>query len=194
MRVALYFGSFNPIHKGHTAIADYLIDSDIVDELWLIVSPHNPLKESWELAHEQHRLEMTTLAANKTRNSHKILVRDFEFQLPQPSYTINSLEWLQSHYPSYEFMLVIGEDNLLVFDKWRDWQRILSEFKILVYPRTGYLDTRFSPHTNITKLPLAPLADISSTQLREIILRGDTSEWICSEVMRYIIMNKLYRQ
>ena len=139
-RIGIYSGSFNPVHNGHISLAKYLLDSDIVDEVWIVVSPLNPLKTtSDELIADELRLQMAKIAFEGIRDTK---VSDVEFCLPRPSYTIDTLNYLQKQYPDYHFFLLIGEDNMAVFDKWKDYKEILRKYTVLVYPR--HADTNLS--------------------------------------------------
>ena len=173
MKIGIYGGSFNPIHFGHIGLAKWVIENTDLDEVWLMVSPNNPLKDKSILADEQERLEKareaickTENGKRKTENEKQILVSDFEFHLPRPTYTANTLRALAKEYPEHEFTLIIGEDNLSIFDKWREYQYILDNYRIFVYPRHGN-STYTLPHAkDLRVLTGAPYFDISSTELR----------------------------
>ena len=135
-RTALFFGSFNPIHVGHLVIANTIVQQDDVDELWLVVSPQNPLKERSTLLADHHRLEMVRRAID---DNYSLRVCDIEMHLPIPSYTVVTLAALGEKYPDREFCLVMGSDNLLTFNRWRNYEYILSHYRIYVYPRPGYM-------------------------------------------------------
>jgi len=169
MKVGLLFGSFNPIHIGHIAIADYMADQTDLDQVWLVVSPHNPLKEKKSLADAKKRFTSVKKAIG--RNS-KIKISDVEFGLPQPSYTINTLEVLKKKFSKNIFTLIIGSDNLSLFHKWKDYKKILSEYEIYVYPRSDSDGGKFKNHRNI-KMVDAPIIDISSTFIREQMKKGN---------------------
>lgn len=188
MRIGLYFGSFNPIHNGHIGLANYLLTTDL-EEVWLIVSPHNPLKESTHLLDDQLRLEMARLAVKK---SPKIHVSDIEFGLPKPSYTIHTLDYLSTQYPEHEFVLLIGADNAAMFDKWRAYETILSRFSVMVYPRTGFPNS--SDKFPQMRFVNAPLFDISSTDIRQRLQKGeDCSHLIPEKVLQFINEHNLYQ-
>ena len=136
LRTGIFGGSFNPIHIGHLALANYLCENGYVDELWFLVSPQNPFKQSAnDLLDDQARLELARLAIKENSNLH---VSDFEFTLPRPSYTYKTLRALRQTYPDREFLLVIGADNWQAFDRWAEPEEIRAHHQILVYPRTGY--------------------------------------------------------
>ena len=168
MKVGLLFGSFNPIHIGHVAIAKYMAEKTDLEQVWLVVSPHNPLKEKKSLADGKKRLAQVKKAIG--RNS-KIKVSDVEFKLSQPSYTINTLELLKKKYTKNIFSLIIGTDNLSSFSKWKDYKKILKEYTIYVYPRSGSDGGKLMSHSNV-KMIDAPLLDVSSTFIREQMKKG----------------------
>jgi len=192
MNIALYFGSFNPVHLGHTKLAEHLIKKRLVDEVWFVVSPCNPLKEQKDLINEYLRLDMLMLAIRDQKN---FKASDIEFTMPVPSYTIDTLQKFSSEYPELNFSLMIGSDNALVFDKWKNYNDILNKFSIFVYPRNGY---DFNKVENIypqMKLLNTPYYDISSTQIREAISKKkDITHWLDPDVYLFIIENNLYYQ
>lgn len=163
MRIGLYFGSFNPIHNGHIGLANYLLNSDL-EEVWLIVSPQNPLKKSSELLNDHLRLEMARLAVV---NTPKIKVCDVEFALPKPSYTIDTLTHLSKKYSDVEFVVLIGADNVSIFHHWKSYQEILEKHKVWVYPRKGF--PNHSEEFPTMHFIDAPLFDLSSTEIRDRI-------------------------
>lgn len=169
MNVLLYFGSFNPIHKGHVGLAEYMLGRDDIDEVWLVLSPHNPLKEVSRLWDEQKRLALVNEACEHHPGLKACTV---EFGLPKPNYTVNTLRYLARQFPGHNFSLLIGADNYEIFDKWRDYGEILANYKIYVYPRTGYRRIR-GRFEEMEWLMDAPLFDISSTEIRERIERGE---------------------
>ena len=170
MNITLYFGSFNPIHNGHLAVAQKVLDEKLSDELWLVVSPQNPLKEEEALWPEADRLAMVRLAIEGKPG---IKASDYEFHLPRPSYTYQTLIRLKQDFPQHSFNVLIGGDNLEAFDHWRDHRKILDEFGLIVYPRPGYENEELANHPNVTLLD-APLLDISSTEIRERLNNGLT--------------------
>ena len=191
MRIGLYGGSFNPIHKGHTSLAQSLVDQGLVDEVWLLVSPLNPLKQtSGDIAAYEHRLRMAELACK----GHKGLrVSDFESHLPIPSYTITTLDAIATTYPQHTFCLVVGADNWDSFHRWYKADEIIANYTILVYNRPGYpLDEANLPPS--VKVVNTPLYDISSTQIREAIKKGERpTDWLSPKVLRYISESRIYR-
>lgn len=189
--IGLFFGSFNPIHLGHTQLAKYIFDFSGVDEIWYIVSPGNPLKEQKELIDEYLRLKMTELAVG---DKDYLKVSDIEFYLPKPSYTIVTLETLNEKYPENDFILLIGSDNMAIFDKWKDYQTILEKFSIIVYPRKGYPYEEYEEkYPDMQVLEEAPIFEISSTQIRKMIKdRQDVTSWLHPAVYQFILENNLY--
>ena len=176
MKIGIYGGSFNPIHFGHTGLAQWVVNNTDLDEVWLMVSPNNPLKDASILADEQKRLAAAKEAIGDGRlaSGKRIIVSDFEFTLPRPNYTANTLRELQKQYPQHEFTLIIGEDNLNIFNKWREYQYILDTYRIFVYPRRNIISQTSQQHedilrkaNNVKLLADAPYFDISSTELRK---------------------------
>lgn len=185
MKVGLYFGSFNPIHIGHLIIANYLIENSDLDHIWFVVTPHNPFKKKNSLLDNYKRLEMVHIA---TESYDKLKPTDIEFNLPQPNYTINTLVHLEEKYPSYQFSLIMGEDNLKSFHKWKNYQTILERYSIYVYPRLseGTVETQFNNHPKIYKVN-APIMGISSTMIRKDIKEGkNVRPLLTKEVWEYI--------
>ena len=170
MRIAIFSGSFNPIHNGHLAIAHEVLTQGAADELWFLVSPQNPLKKNIRLFPETDRLEMVKLAIE---NETGMKASDFEFHLPRPTYTINTLEKLREKYPEHQFKLLIGGDNLIIFHKWVEHKRIIDEFGLIVYPRPDF-DTENLPKYPNTILISAPLIDLSATEIREKLVKGES--------------------
>jgi nicotinate-nucleotide adenylyltransferase len=173
MKIGLLFGSFNPIHVGHLVIANYLAEFTDLQQVWLVVSPHNPLKAKNSLSAARKRL---ATVKKVVRKNPKIKVSDVEFSLPQPSYTINTLEVLNKKYPQHKFVLIIGSDNLNTFHKWKEYKKILNGYKIYVYPRSSHfggisIGGELKNHRNV-KIVSAPRIDISSTFIREQIKKG----------------------
>lgn len=170
MKVGLFFGSFNPIHVGHMVLANYMLAYTELDQVWFIVSPHNPLKKKSSLLHERHRMQLVTLAIG---DNPQLKASDIEFSLSQPSYTVNTLVHLRERYPKLDFVLIMGEDNLQNFHKWKNYEEILRQHELYIYPRyekqpeTG--DPEVLNHSKIKHIP-APLVEISSTMIRQAIL------------------------
>lgn len=174
-RIGIYGGSFNPVHFGHVGLAKWVIQNTDLDELWLLVSPNNPLKEADILAPEEERL---TAVREAIKDIPGLKASDFEFALPRPSYTANTLRELKKAYPDYEFTLIIGEDNIAIFNRWREYEYILENFRIFVYPRRDSLSGEAGLSAKrsgvfqaksvkeICYLSEAPFFDISSTSIR----------------------------
>lgn len=188
--VGILGGSFNPVHIGHMMVASYLVEWGYVDKVWLTLSPLNPLKEGYELLPDIKRLQMLTIAA---RGAEKIDICDIELTMPRPSYTINTLDLLAERFPDTRFRLVIGSDNWRIFDQWREPQRILDNYGVLVYMRPGYPVN--DDGTAGMEIVHAPMADISSTMVREAIAKGrDMNYFLPAGVYQYIRENKLYQR
>lgn len=184
----IFGGSFDPIHKGHMALAEEVCRRGLADEVWFLVSPQNPHKAAGNLTPEGLRLQMVALAVG---DNPSFKACDFEFSLPRPSYTVNTLAALRDTFPNREFILLIGADNWAKFDKWYKWEEILSLYKIIVYPR----GKESSPHLPKGVIWMdAPLYDISSTQVREIVASGgDASSLLSPGVCDFIKKNGLYK-
>lgn len=192
-KVGIFCGSFNPVHNGHVALADYIARNSDLDEVWLVVSPLNPLKRTIAdtLAPNEQRLDMVRLAL---RSCERLFASDIEFSLPLPNYTINTLNALKSKYPETDFSLIIGADNLALFERWKDSDVIMSNFDMLVYPRPGVdLDSLMQKYPKVRVLENAPLHDVSSTEIRRRISSGESvSGLVNPEVEKYIRDNNLY--
>lgn len=169
-KVGLFFGSFNPIHVGHLILANYFTEHTDLDEVWFIVSPQNPFKQKQSLLPNYHRLELVYRA---TQEYPKLKVSDIEFGLPTPSYTSTTLVHLEEKYPEKEFALLIGEDNLSNFNKWRNYDLILDRHYLYVYPRVDVkkIPEEFNDHPKI-KLVEAPRMELSSSDIRSAIKAG----------------------
>ena len=167
-KIGVYGGSFNPVHFGHVGLAKWVIEHTDLDELWMLVSPNNPLKDAKILAPEQERLEGLREAIKDIPG---LVASDFEFHLPRPSYTANTLRELQRAYPQHTFTLLIGEDNIAIFDQWREYEYILENFRVFVYPRNQINPStpnnpNLQNNPNIVFLKDAPTFDISSSAIR----------------------------
>ena len=177
MRIAIFSGSFNPIHNGHLAIARETLAQDAADELWFLVSPQNPLKRNIDLFPETDRLAMVKLAIEDEKG---MKASDFEFHLPRPTYTINTLEKLRENYPEHQFKLLIGGDNLVIFHKWVEYKRITDEFGLIVYPRPEFNIENIPQFPNTTIIS-APLIDLSATEIREKLVKGESIKGMVPE-------------
>ncbi|MBD3862931.1 nicotinate (nicotinamide) nucleotide adenylyltransferase [Olleya marilimosa] len=192
MKIGLYFGSFNPIHIGHLIIANQLVENSDLDQIWFVVTPHNPFKKKSTLLDNHHRLEMVYLA---TKDYDTLKESDIEFNLPQPNYTVNTLAYLTEKYPEKEFSLIMGEDNLKSFHKWKNYQVILDHHNIYVYPRIseGKVETQFDNHPKIHHVE-APIMEISSTLIRNSIKAGKNIKPLLPEhVWTYLDEMNFYR-
>ncbi len=189
----LYFGSFNPIHKGHIALAEHVLRTDICDEVVLIVSPRNPLKEAKGLAPEVDRYEMVEIACSESEYSERIKPSVIEFLLPRPSYTVNTLRHLSENYgEGVEYMVLMGGDIIPQLHLWREYEEILNNYKIYVYPRRGEVVDRYLD--KITLLEGAPYFDYSSTDIREkLSLSEPVEEMLSSKVLEYINSKKIWQ-
>jgi len=169
-KIGLYFGTFNPIHIGHLAIANHMVEFSDLDEVWMVVTPHNPHKKKSTLLADHHRLEMVYRATEAYDN---IKPSNIEFGLPQPNYTVNTLAHLEEKYPDYQFALIMGEDNLNTLHKWKNNEVILERFEVFVYPRvtSTTIKEEFKNHPKITKVD-APIMEISSTFVRNAVKDG----------------------
>lgn len=193
MKVGLYFGTFNPVHIGHLIIANHLAENSDLDEIWMVVTPHNPLKKKAGLLEDYHRMHMIHLA---TENYDKLKPSDIEFKLPQPNYTINTLVHLKEKYPKYHFSLIMGEDNLKSFPKWKNYEVILEDYEVYVYPRISELDIpeELVNHPKIHRIN-APIIELSSTFIRNSIKEGkNIRPMLDDKVWEYIDHNLFYKK
>ncbi len=192
MKIGLYFGSFNPIHIGHLVIANQMVENSDLDQIWFVVTPHNPFKKKNTLLDNFQRLEMVYRA---TKDYVKLKPSDIEFNLPQPNYTINTLTYLKEKHADHKFSLIMGEDNLKGFHKWKNYELILEDHDIYVYPRIseGAIETRFDGHQKIHKVE-APIMEISSTLIRNAIKKGKNIKPLLPEnVWEYLDEMNFYK-
>ncbi len=192
MKIGLYFGTFNPIHTGHLVIANHIAEYSNLDQIWFVVTPQNPFKVKQSILDNYQRLEMVYRA---TKDYDKLKPSDIEFNLPQPNYTVNTLAYLQEKYPNYEFALIMGEDNLKGFHKWKNYEWILLNHHIYVYPRLsdGFADSEFKNHPNIHKID-APIMELSSTFIRNAVKNGKNVKPMLPEhVWEYMDEMNFYR-
>lgn len=183
--IGLYFGSFNPIHIGHLILANYLAEHSNLDEIWLVVTPQNPFKDKKSLLDNASRLEMVALSL---KDYDKLKPCDIEFHLPQPNYTIDTLIHLEEKYPQHSFSLIMGEDNLKSFHKWKNYEVILSRYLIYVYPRLseGKVPDALQGHEHIVYIK-TPIIELSATVIREDIAQGkDVRPMLPAQVWSYI--------
>ena len=192
MKIGIFGGSFNPIHSGHAIIAHHIISSGAVDRLWLMVSPVNPLKVGLEQqVADTDRLRMVEMV---TRPLENVETSAFEFTMPKPSYTIDTLNALQAKFPDDEFYLVTGADNWVIFNRWRNSEEILAKYHLLVYPRLGYEVVIPEELRDRVTLVDAPIIELSSTAVRERLAQGLSARYyVPDEVLSYIERKGLYR-
>ncbi len=190
MKIGLYFGSFNPIHIGHLIIANHVLYNCAIDKVWFVVSPHNPLKESSSLLHEQQRLHLVRLATEKEP---KFKASNIEFSLPRPSYTIDTLTYISEKYPQHTFELIMGSDSFMNIKKWKNYEQLLKQYAIIIYNRPGFaIDTTLS--NNITVAD-APLLDISATHIRTLLKEKKSIRYlVCDEVLEEIKAAGYYKK
>jgi len=190
MKIGLYFGSFNPIHNGHLVIAGYMAEFSDLKQVWMVVSPHNPLKPAGTLLQDYHRFHLVELGIG---NYKKLKASKIEFELARPSYTVVTLAYLQDKYPKHEFALIMGADNLENLNKWKNFEVIIDRYPIYVYRRPGFEIT----NTINAKLLIvnAPLLQISATQIRQLIKEGKSIRYMVSDkVMEEIEAGGYYKK
>ena len=193
MKIGLYFGTFNPIHVGHLIIANHMAENSDLEQIWLVVTPHNPHKQKNTLLDDYQRLHLVHLA---TEDYPKIKPSDIEFKLAQPNYTVHTLAHLKDHFPQHEFSLIIGEDNLNSLHKWKNFEYILENHDLYVYPRVSVNDENndLLNHARVHKVA-APIVEISSTFIRENIKNKKNFRPLLPEkVWEYIDHNNLYKK
>ncbi len=191
MRIGILGGSFNPIHIGHAILANYITQYTDIEQLWLMVAPQNPLKDQLPKSYDAHRLRMAQLVASKCDN---VITSGLEFTLPRPSYTVDTLNVLKERFPQHQFVLIIGADNWQCFDKWKDYEHILANHEIMVYPRKDY-DIIIPEHLSGRVFQLSsPIVEVSSTYIREQLKnQRNMNFYLPQDVYRYILENKLYQ-
>jgi nicotinate-nucleotide adenylyltransferase len=191
MKVGLFFGTFNPVHIGHMAIAGYLAEFADLHEVWMVVTPNNPHKATGSLLQDYHRFEMVRIAIGDYKN---IKPSKIEFNLPRPSYTNKTLVHLQENYPDVQFSLIMGSDNLNTFKKWKNWEEIINHHQLYVYPRPNYDGGELKDHKQV-KLVEAPLMQISSTFIRNSIQnKKDVRFMLPESVYKYIDEMNFYKK
>lgn len=190
MKVALFFGSFNPIHIGHLILANYILENSDADELWFVVSPQNPLKSKKTLLHDHDRYDMVEMAI---KNYPKMRACDVEFAMPRPSYTIDTLAYLHEKFPQHQFSIIMGEDNLVSLPKWKNYENLVENHRIIVYPRVFEQEGEAYIHHNIQKIN-APIIELSSTEIRKMIKdKKNIRPMLPPEVYEYIDKMGFYR-
>ena len=186
MKIGLFFGSFNPIHTGHLIIANLMAESGELNKVWLVVSPQNPLKPAKGLLHEFDRYDMVRAAIH---DNYKLEVSDIEFHLPKPSYTIHTLVHLKEKHPDKQFSLIMGEDNLESFQKWKNHEIILRDYGLYVYPRPRTQPSALKDHPNV-KMVDAPLLDISATFIRNCVKKGRSVRYLVPDPVEEMIRTR----
>ncbi len=182
-KIGLFFGSFNPIHIGHLIIANIMAETTDLKKVWFVVSPQNPFKPSKSLLHEFDRYDMVRQAIH---DHYKLEVSDVEFNLTKPSYTIHTLVHLHEKHPDKEFKIIMGEDNLTGFTKWKNHERILDDYGLYVYPRPGVTNSELTRHPNV-KMVDSPMLDISATFIRNCIRKNQSIRYLVPDVVDEII-------
>ena len=191
LKVGLYFGSFNPVHIGHMAIANYMVEYTSIDQLWFVVSPHNPLKNKLNLLNDYQRLDLVNRAIE---DDNRFRASNIEFNLPKPSYTIDTLTYLKEKFPDYEFVILMGSDNLESFHKWKNFKTIVQNYGIIVYPRPGFEQAKVLKHENIVIAKEAPLMEVSSSFIRNAIHEGkDVRHFLPQNVWKYVDEMNFYK-
>ena len=180
MKIGLYFGSFNPIHMGHLIIANHIVEQTNLDQVWLVVSPQNPLKPAASLLNEYQRLHLVQLAIE---DNHKLRASDVEFKLPKPSYTIDTLTYLQEKHPAHQFKVIMGSDSYSNIGKWKNAAVLLKNYNIVIYQRPGYLLNSDNVPSTI-EIVKAPMLDISATEIRNSIKKNKSIQYLVSEKVR----------
>ncbi|MEQ8905803.1 nicotinate (nicotinamide) nucleotide adenylyltransferase [Ekhidna sp.] len=186
--IGLFFGSFNPIHTGHMIIANLVKETTSVEEVWFIVSPQNPFKKNKNLLHEFDRLDMVNAAI---ADDYQFRSSDVEFSMPRPSYTIDTLTVLQEKHPDKKFKLIIGEDNLASFPKWKNHDKILEHFGLIVYPRPNSKPSELSSHINVHLID-APEVDISATLIRKLVKKEKSIKYLVPDPVAALIKAKAF--
>jgi len=192
MKVGLFFGTFNPIHIGHMIIANYMVEFSDLEEVWFVITPQSPFKQKASMLSNHHRLAIANIAVE---NYPKLKTSDIEFNLPQPNYTINTLAYIEEKFPNNQFCLIMGEDNLKGFHKWKNYETILQNYELYVYPRIseGKTKHQFVGHSKIQKVN-APIVQISSTFIRKAIQnKKDISTMLPENVWKYIDEMNFYK-
>ena len=189
-KIGLFFGSFNPIHMGHMIIANIMAENTDLSKVWFVVSPQNPFKQSKGLLHEFDRYDMVKAAI---ADNYKLEVTDIEFHLPKPSYTVDTLTVISEKNPQHNFRVLIGEDNLTNFEKWKNHDQILDQYGLYVYPRPNVTKSEILRHGNV-KLVEAPLLDISATYIRQCIKNNKSVRYLVPEPVEQMIrMRNFYK-
>lgn len=191
-RIGLFFGSFNPIHIGHLIIAEYMATRTDLEQVWFVVSPHNPLKNRATLANDFDRLHMVQLAID---DNPRLKASNIEFSLPKPSYTIDTMVYLHEKYPQHQFSLIMGSDNLASIDKWKNYELLLQRYTIHIYKREGDVPQFKMPAEADIRMYDVPMMDISSTYIRQSLAAGLSVRYMVPEsVFQFLDGSRIYRQ
>ena len=194
MNIGLYFGTFNPIHVGHLVIANHMVEFSDLDEIWMVVTPHNPFKKKSSLLADNQRLQLVQIA---TEDYPKLKASNIEFKLPQPNYTVNTLAHISEKFPDHQFSLIMGQDNLSSFHKWKNHEVIIENHDVYVYPRIhqdSVLETQFDTHKNVHTVN-APIMEISSTFIRKGIAdKKNMQALLPCKVWQYIDEMNFYKK
>lgn len=186
MKIGLYFGSFNPVHIGHLIIANFIVNNSDLDQIWFVISPQNPLKANQSILNKFHRKYLIDIAIAGEK---KLKTSTIEFNLPTPSYTIDTLAYLKEKHADFEFTIIMGSDSLQNISKWKNYEQILNNYSILVYERPGFtVENQFN---NVTILK-APLLDVSSSNIRKMIKQGQSIKFLVPDVVKEEIEKNLY--
>ncbi len=192
MKIGLFFGSFNPIHIGHLALANYFVEFTDLDKLWFIVSPQNPFKKRSTLLEDYHRYYLVQLAIENYTDKFK--VSNIEFSMPKPSYTIDTLTYLSEKYPDNKFILIMGADNLLTLHKWKNYDELIKKYEIYAYPRPGFDTTTIKINAKY-QIFNAPMIEISSSFIRKAISEGKNVDFFMhSKVAKYVNEMNFYKK
>lgn len=191
LKIGLYFGTYNPIHIGHLAIANYMVEYTDIDQLWFVVSPQNPHKAKKNLLDDYQRFEMVHRAVD---GDDRLRASNIEFNLPRPSYTVDTLVYLKEQHPNYDFVILMGSDNLENFHKWKNYETILENYGVIVYPRPGFDPSKVTVNKNISIAAEAPLMEISASFIRQSIKLGkDVRHFMPQKAWEYLDEMNFYR-
>ena len=191
MKIGLFFGSFNPVHIGHMIIANYMAQNADLDQVWIVVSPQNPLKNKRSLAKDHDRLHLVNLAIGENP---LLRVTDIEFSLPKPSYTIDTLMYLEEKYSQHQFVLIMGGDNLLTLHKWKNYEKLLENYEFYIYKRPEYQDGELIHHKKV-KLFDAPMLEVSASYIRQQIKEGKSIQYLVPDaVFEYLEETRMYEK